>query len=69
MFWMAVRRCVSWMEVEGFLVFGFVVRVSDFEYRHDPLDYVQRNRNKKVIYRSFVTNSWTNLAVGSSLIL
>jgi len=24
------------MEVEGFLVFGFVVRVSDFEYRHDP---------------------------------
>jgi hypothetical protein len=30
------------------------------------IDYVQRNRNKKVIYRSFVTNSWTNLAVGSS---
>ena len=30
------------------------------------IDYVQRNRNKKVIYRSFVTNSWTNLVVGSS---
>jgi hypothetical protein len=30
------------------------------------IDYVQRNRNKKVIYRSFVTNSWTNTAVGSS---
>jgi hypothetical protein len=30
------------------------------------IDYVQRNRNKKVIYRSFVTNSYTNTAVGSS---
>jgi hypothetical protein len=26
------------------------------------IDYVQRNRNKKVIYRSFVTNSYTNIA-------
>ena len=25
------------------------------------IDYVQRNRNKKVIYRSFVTNSYTCL--------
>jgi hypothetical protein len=31
------------------------------------IDYVQRNRNKKVIYRSFVTNSWTNITIGSSL--
>jgi hypothetical protein len=30
------------------------------------IDYVQRNRNKKVIYRSFVTNSYTNIAVGAS---
>jgi hypothetical protein len=30
------------------------------------IDYVQRNRNKKVIYRSFVTNSYTNIGVGSS---
>ena len=30
------------------------------------IDYVQRNRNKKVIYRSFVTNSYTNTASGSS---
>jgi hypothetical protein len=30
------------------------------------IDYVQRNRNKKVIYRSFVTNSYTNIASGSS---
>jgi hypothetical protein len=30
------------------------------------IDYVQRNRNKKVIYRSFVTNSWTNITAGSS---
>jgi hypothetical protein len=30
------------------------------------IDYVQRNRNKKVIYRSFVTNSWTNITSGSS---
>lgn len=30
------------------------------------IDYVQRNRNKKVIYRSFVTNSYTNIAVGGS---
>ena len=30
------------------------------------IDYVQRNRNKKVIYRSFVTNSWTNTTAGSS---
>ena len=30
------------------------------------IDYVQRNRNKKVIYRSFVTNSYTNTNVGSS---
>jgi hypothetical protein len=28
------------------------------------IDYVQRNRNKKVIYRSFVTNSYTNIGVG-----
>jgi hypothetical protein len=30
------------------------------------IDYVQRNRNKKPIYRSFVTNSYTNVTVGSS---
>jgi hypothetical protein len=30
------------------------------------IDYVQRNRNKKVIYRSFVTNSYNSIAVGSS---
>ena len=30
------------------------------------IDYVQRNRNKKVIYRSFVTNSYTNITSGSS---
>jgi hypothetical protein len=30
------------------------------------IDYVQRNRNKKVIYRSFVTNSYSSIAVGSS---
>jgi hypothetical protein len=30
------------------------------------IDYVQRNRNKKVIYRSFVTNSYTNTTAGSS---
>jgi hypothetical protein len=30
------------------------------------IDYVQRNRNKQVIYRSFVTNSYTNITVGSS---
>ena len=30
------------------------------------IDYVQRNRNKKVIYRSFVTNSYNNISVGSS---
>ena len=30
------------------------------------IDYVQRNRNKKVIYRSFVTNSYNNIAVGGS---
>jgi hypothetical protein len=30
------------------------------------IDYVQRNRNKKVIYRSFVTNSYTNITNGSS---
>jgi hypothetical protein len=29
-------------------------------------DYVQRNRNKKVIYRSFVTNSYNNITSGSS---
>jgi hypothetical protein len=29
-------------------------------------DYVQRNRNKKVIYRSFVTNSYTNITTRSS---
>ena len=28
--------------------------------------YVERNRNKKVIYRSFVTNSYNNIAVGAS---
>ena len=30
------------------------------------IDYVQRNRNKKVIYRSFVTNSYNNITTGSS---
>ena len=30
------------------------------------IDYVQRNRNKKVMYRSFVTNSYTNITTGSS---
>jgi hypothetical protein len=30
------------------------------------MDYVQRNRNKKVIYRSFVTNSYNNTTAGSS---
>ena len=30
------------------------------------IHYVQRNRNKKVIYRSFVTNSYTNITTGSS---
>jgi hypothetical protein len=30
------------------------------------IDYEQRNRNKKVIYRSFVTNSYTNTTSGSS---
>ena len=30
------------------------------------IDYVQRNRNKKVIYRSFVTNSCSNITSGSS---
>jgi hypothetical protein len=30
------------------------------------IDYVQRNRNKKVIYRSFVINSWTNINSGGS---
>ena len=30
------------------------------------IDYVQRNRNKKVIYRSFVTNSYNNITTRSS---
>ncbi len=30
------------------------------------VDYVQRNRSKKVIFRSFVTNSYNNIGVGSS---
>jgi hypothetical protein len=30
------------------------------------VDYLQRNRNKKVIYRSFVTNSYNSIAIGSS---
>ena len=30
------------------------------------IDYVQRNRNKKAIYRSFVTNSYTNIASNGS---
>jgi len=30
------------------------------------IDYVQRNRNKKVIFRSFVTNSYNNIGTGSS---
>ena len=30
------------------------------------IDYVQRNRNKQVIYRSFVTNSHNNKTSGSS---
>ena len=30
------------------------------------IDYVQRNRNKKVIYRSFVTDSYNNISAGSS---
>ena len=29
-------------------------------------DYVQRNRNKTVIYRSFVTNSYNNVTTRSS---
>ncbi len=33
------------------------------------IDYVQRNRNKKVIYRSFVTNSYTNIGVGYDMML
>ena len=31
------------------------------------IDHVQRNRNKKVIYRSFVTNSYTNITTGSCM--
>jgi hypothetical protein len=34
--------------------------------RQKSIDYVQRNRNKKVIYRSFVTNSYNNITSGSS---
>ena len=30
------------------------------------IDYVQRNRNKKIIYRSFVTNSYNNITTESS---
>jgi hypothetical protein len=30
------------------------------------IDYVQRNRNKKFIYKSFVTNSYNSISVGSS---
>ena len=30
------------------------------------IDYVQRNRNKKVIYRSFLTNSYNSITSGSS---
>jgi hypothetical protein len=30
------------------------------------IDHVQRNRNKNVIYRSFVTNSYNNITSGSS---
>jgi hypothetical protein len=30
------------------------------------IDYVQQTRNKKVIYRSFVTNTYTNITSGSS---
>ena len=30
------------------------------------IDYEQRNRNKRVIYRSFVTDSYTNITAGSS---
>ena len=30
------------------------------------IDYVQRNRNKKIIYLNFVTDSWTNTTAGSS---
>ena len=30
------------------------------------IDYVQPNRNEKVIYRSFVTNSYNNITSGSS---
>jgi PKD repeat protein len=30
------------------------------------IDYVQRNRNKQVIYRSFVTNIYNNITSGSS---
>ena len=30
------------------------------------IDYVQRNRNKKFIYRSFVINSYNNITPGSS---
>jgi hypothetical protein len=30
------------------------------------IDYLQRNRNKKVMYRSFVTNNYRNITSGSS---
>ena len=30
------------------------------------IDYVQRNRSKKMVYRSFVTNRYTNITSGSS---
>jgi hypothetical protein len=31
------------------------------------LDYVHRTRNKKVVYRTFITNTYNNIGVGSSL--
>jgi hypothetical protein len=31
------------------------------------IDYVQQNRNKKVMYRSFVTNSYNNITSGTSI--
>ena len=30
------------------------------------LDYVQQNRNKKLVYRTFVTNTYNNIGAGNS---
>jgi hypothetical protein len=45
-------------------------RLYDSQVIEEPqksIDYVQRNRNRKVIYRSFVTNSYNSVTSGSSL--